>query len=233
MEAEECFSAPGRESSSMRRASHHSADDLGAPLPETLRVTESGFTRQLTIGDMQGAIDAEPAQLQAKMEVPETHTAGLTRLRACSTANPGDANPAQAYFRAELDRACKGAWCSNEETHPYSEGSEIKLWGFGKVERLTAFSMALPDELLKLSVAPVLLMRAQLWAAVMFLVLGLFSIVAILENIDTWEDVATTSFSNASDVNRTSLFFCEHVGRTVRYSSEMRHCDMRAHSPQI
>lgn len=135
---------------------------------------------------------------------------GLKKLRKNPTARPGDADPDHAHFRAELDLACKDAECCPCTKHACAD-AEIKLWSHGKVQRFRAFEKQTEHDLLKYGVAPVLLLRVQLGAACMFLVLGLLSIAAIVENVGAWQEDGVSA-ENLGWANTSEFYLMTTLG---------------------
>ena len=125
----------------------------------------------------------------------------------------------QAAFRANLDCMIEGAVGNECHGDTLDNGTFVRLWKLdtAEVRRYRAWSIpplcssTKNDTLLRFGVAPVLLLRVQLGAAWMFLLMGLLSVAATVENVYAWraeeEEVvgldlgsgATTSSINASD----------------------------------
>ena len=105
-----------------------------------------------------------------------------------------DPDGRQAAFRADLDCMIHSAR-GEHECHGDTVDNDalVRLWTHGQVRRYGAW---LPlcrstgiDTLLRFGVAPVLLLRVQLGAAWMFLLMGLLSVAATVENIYAWREV--------------------------------------------
>ena len=119
--------------------------------------------------------------------------AGLKRQRKTVLGHQEDPDARQAAFRADLDCMIRSAR-GEDECHGDTLDNDVlvRLWTHGQVRRYGAWlplcrSTAI-DTLLRFGVAPVLLLRVQLGAAWMFLLMGLLSVAATVENVYAWRE---------------------------------------------
>ena len=119
--------------------------------------------------------------------------AGLKRQRKTVLGHQEDPDARQAAFRADLDCMIHSAR-GEDECHGDTLDDDVlvRLWTHGQVRRYGAWlplcrSTAI-DTLLRFGVAPVLLLRVQLGAAWMFLLMGLLSVAATVENVYAWRE---------------------------------------------
>ena len=153
-----------------------------------------------------------------QMIASEEYLKDFKQLRELpSRRSPRDANPAHATFRAELDCTCEEVECTEPIINKGPEEGDTRwvaeesmtLWGYGKIDRLTAWEAGPGNVNLiqSLGVAPVLLLRVQLGASVTFLVLGALSVVAILENISAWDSSDHSGHAVYEVTGNTTQFY--------------------------